>query len=243
MKILGVIPARYGSTRFPGKPLVAIKGQPMVWHVYERALAAGLDEVIVATDDVRIEAAVLERGGKVIMTASEHPSGTDRCGEVLQKLQAQQLAFDFVVNIQGDEPFIDPLQIQQLCAGLESGKITTLAKAITSIAQLQNPNTVKVVWSKKTQEALYFSRYPIPYWRGGGDAFGQHIYYKHVGLYGFDAAVLLALVQLPPASLELAESLEQLRWLENGYRIKVVETELEAKSVDVPEDLNQLTIQ
>lgn len=241
MKILGIIPARFGSTRFPGKPLADIQGQPMVWHVYERACSAGLEEVIVATDDERIEAAILERGGKVMMTATTHQSGTDRCGELLQKLSQQGQQFDFALNIQGDEPFINPIQIQELLSGLEKGKITTLVKKITSQEQLSNPNTVKAVWSRQTAEALYFSRFPIPYWRGTGEAFDKYNYYKHIGLYGFDTQVLSQLVALPPSLLELAESLEQLRWLENGYRIKVVETELEAKSVDSPEDLSKLT--
>lgn len=235
---LAIIPARFASTRFPGKPLVDIKGKPMIWHVYERALAAGLSEVVVATDDVRIMQAVGSRGGKVIMTASSHLSGTDRCGEVLVQMKKAGKFFDFVINLQGDEPFIEPEQIRLLCDSLENGKISTLIKKISLEEQLNNPNIVKAVWSKQTAEALYFSRYPIPYLRSGDkNALSKHDYYKHIGLYGFDAEVLEQLVKLQPSSLELAESLEQLRWLENGYRIKVVETYLETVGIDTPEDL------
>lgn len=236
--ILAIIPARFASTRFPGKPLVDIKGKPMIWHVYERALAAGLSDVVVATDDLRIMEAVTSRGGKALMTASSHLSGTDRCGEVLFQLKKTGQNFDFVINLQGDEPFIAPEQIRLLCDGLEKEKICTLVKKISQKEQLNNPNTVKAVWSKQTANALYFSRYPIPYLRSGDEnALSKHDFYKHIGLYGFDAQLLEQLVKLQPSSLELAESLEQLRWLENGYCIKVVETYLETQGIDTPEDL------
>ncbi len=241
MDILAIIPARYGSTRFPGKPLIEIEGQPMVWQTYLRAKEAGLEEVVVATDDRRIEQAVMERGGRVLMTSSLHLSGTDRCAEALALLEAEGKTYDFVLNIQGDEPFLQAQQIQALCRGLEKGTICTLAKRIEMAEQLQNPNTVKLVWSSITHRALYFSRYPIPYSRAeAGDILQQHHYYKHIGLYGFDAQLLPILAALPPSSLELAESLEQLRWLENGFPIAVVETIYEAQAIDSPEDLAKL---
>ncbi len=237
MKILGLIPARYASSRFPGKPLVNIKGQPMVWRVYEQARKAGLQQLLVATDDQRIYDAVESRGGQAIMTSRQHLSGTDRLGEAAQLLQSEGLAFDFVVNIQGDEPFIAPEQIQQLCQGLEKGKITTLVKRIEKEEELDNHNVVKAVWSIHTSLALYFSRYPIPYTRQKERSLSQTAYYKHIGLYGFDAQVLQELVKLPPAASELSESLEQLRWLEYGYPIKVLETNYESQGIDQPEDL------
>ena len=240
MKVLGIIPARFASTRFPGKPLVLIDDQPMVWHVYQRAVEAGLDEIMVATDDERIEEAVLERGGKVMMTSSEHLTGTDRCGEVVRKLLEAGQKFDFVINIQGDEPFIDPEQIRLLKSGLEKGKISTLIKALNDPNLLANPNVIKVAFSKQLWQALYFSRLPIPYWRSAGNPVKQHQYYKHIGMYGFDADLLLKLVELSPSPLELAESLEQLRWMEHGYLIKVIETHLETRGIDSPDDLERL---
>ena len=236
-KILTVIPARYASTRFPGKPLVDINGKPMIWQVYERALEAGLENVIVATDDDRIFEAVISRGGKAMMTSPDHISGTDRCAEVLHKLNAQGQSFDFLLNLQGDEPFIAKEQINLLCRGLEKNKICTLAKKIDSNYQLVNPNTVKIVWSSITQEALYFSRLPIPYLRAESEPLERHQYFKHIGIYGFDTKILNELIGLKPSSLEIAESLEQLRWMENGYRIKIIETTLESKGIDTPEDL------
>jgi 3-deoxy-manno-octulosonate cytidylyltransferase (CMP-KDO synthetase) len=239
-QILVIIPARYGSTRFPGKALVEIKGEPMVWQVYLRAMEAGLKNICVATDDSSIFDAVKAKGGNVIMTKSTHLSGTDRCAEVLE-IYPSQGNFDFVVNLQGDEPFIDPRQILELCNGLKKNKITTLVKKIEKKEQLNNPNCVKAVWSKITGEALYFSRYPIPFLRSEEQSdLERQVYYKHIGIYGFDANILKELVKLPPSPLELSESLEQLRWLENGYRISVCETEYESIGIDSPEDLKAL---
>lgn len=240
--ILAIIPARYGSTRFPGKALVEINGHPMVWQVYLRAMEAGLKNICVATDDTRIFDAVKSRGGNVRMTKASHPSGTDRCAEALAHFLKEGQNFDFVINLQGDEPFTDPRQILELCQGLEKGKITTQVKRIEKNEQLHNPNCVKAVWSKTTSEALYFSRYPIPYLRSLGQPdIKLQQYFKHIGLYGFDANILQELVKLPPSPLELAESLEQLRWLENGYSIKVCETTYESIGIDSPEDLKQLS--
>lgn len=238
---LAVIPARYGSTRFPGKALVKINGEPMVWQVYLRAMEAGLSNICVATDHKDIFDAVKTRGGEVLMTKSSHLSGTDRCAEVLDIYQADGKNFDFVINLQGDEPFIDPRQILELCNSLETGKICTQVKRIENSEQLTNPNCVKAVWSRNTMQAIYFSRYPIPYLRSEGQPnLSRQNYYKHIGIYGFDANILKEIVRLAPSSLELAESLEQLRWLENGFQIKVTETSHESIGIDSPEDLNQL---
>lgn len=240
-QILAIIPVRYGSTRFPGKALIEINGVPMVWQVYLRAMEAGLKNICVATDDNRIFDAVKVRGGNVIMTKSTHLSGTDRCAEALEIYPLQGNNFDFVINLQGDEPFIDPRQILELCNGLEKNKITTLVKQIEKTAELNNPNCVKAVWSKITGEALYFSRYPIPFLRSEGQPdLERQVYYKHIGIYGFDANILQELVKLQPSPLELSESLEQLRWLENGYRISVCETGYESFGIDSPEDLKEL---
>jgi 3-deoxy-manno-octulosonate cytidylyltransferase (CMP-KDO synthetase) len=238
--ILAIIPARFASTRFPGKPLIDIKGQPMVWQVYLRAMEAGLENIYVATDDMRIFEAIESRGGNALLTASSHLSGTDRCGELVQQLKKEGKSFDYVLNLQGDEPFIAPEQIKLLCSGLQRKKITTLVKKIEIPEQLENPNVVKTVWSKVTGYALYFSRFPVPFLRAGTPDIYRHDYYKHIGLYGFDAEILEKLVKLKPSPLELAESLEQLRWLENGYNIKVVETSLETIGIDSPEDLKHL---
>ena len=233
-KTLTVIPARYDSTRFPGKPLVSIKGHPMVWQVYCRAVESGLGHIVVATDDDRILQAVTERGGRAMLTSSEHQSGTDRCGEVLKKMMAEGEKFDFVINLQGDEPFIQPQQLQILTESLTKNTISTLVKKIEDKSQLDNPNIVKVVWSEQNLNAIYFSRLPIPYLR---DKTLDFTFYKHIGLYGFDAELLLKLTELQPSRLEKAESLEQLRWLENGFTIKVKETTLETFGIDTVEDL------
>jgi 3-deoxy-manno-octulosonate cytidylyltransferase (CMP-KDO synthetase) len=235
-KILTVIPARYASTRFPGKPLTPIKGEPMVWQVYCRAVESGLENIVVATDDERISQAVTERGGKAMLTSIDHQSGTDRCGEVLKKKMVEGEIFDFVINLQGDEPFIQPEQIQTLLKSLTVNSISTLVKKIEDRSQLENPNVVKVIWSEKNYHAIYFSRLPIPYLRDK-TLESDFIFYKHIGLYGFDANILLKLIELQPSRLEKAESLEQLRWLENGYTIKVAETNLETLGIDTLEDL------
>lgn len=238
MKILGVIPARYASTRFPGKPLAMIGGQTMVERVYRQAGKAGaLSAVVVATDDQRIADTVRSFGGEVVMTASEHPSGTDRCAEALRLVDGH---YDAVVNIQGDEPFIHPGQIDLLCGALaeEGAEIATLVKVIRHAHELNNPNSPKVVMASNG-DAMYFSRQAIPYFKGAdtADWIQHHTYYKHIGIYGYRADILPRLTRLAQGKLEQAESLEQLRWLEHGYRIRTRVTEAETIAVDTPEDL------
>jgi 3-deoxy-manno-octulosonate cytidylyltransferase (CMP-KDO synthetase) len=239
--ILGIIPARYASTRFPGKPLVDIGGRSMVRRVYEQASAALLlDRVVVATDDERILDHVRAFGGECFLTRADHPSGTDRCAEVARLFPEAEL----VVNIQGDEPFIQPGQIDLLAETLRQNPrfpLATLAKRIEQAEALFNPNVVKVVFSEKAG-AIYFSRQPLPFYRGAGtrDWLQQHAYFKHIGLYGYRRRMLLRLARLRPTPLERAESLEQLRWLEHGLRIKVAVTELETIGIDSPEDLKGL---
>jgi 3-deoxy-manno-octulosonate cytidylyltransferase (CMP-KDO synthetase) len=242
MNILGIIPARYASSRFPGKPLVDIAGKSMIQRVYEQAKkCVHLTEVIVATDDPRIYDHVLGFGGMVIMTSSDHQSGTDRCAEVA--LQHPQ--YHVIINIQGDEPYIDPEQIGKLaaCFNNESTEIATLIKKVANPQELFNPNSPKVVINKLS-EAIYFSRLPLPYIRGQEQEnwLSHYTYFKHIGIYGYRADVLQQITKLPVSSLEKAESLEQLRWIENGYRIKVAETELETFAIDTPEDLANLKI-
>jgi 3-deoxy-manno-octulosonate cytidylyltransferase (CMP-KDO synthetase) len=237
--ILGIIPARYASTRFPGKPLVMIDGKPMIQRVYEQALKADLDAVVVATDDVRIADAVRSFGGNVVMTSENHPSGTDRCAEALQLFEGDWKA---VVNIQGDEPYIQPSQINAVASLLKNGApIATLVKKIDSAEELSNINSPKVVLSN-TGNALYFSRQPIPYQKGIdiSEWLNHGNYYKHIGIYGYQAAILPELTQLKQSKLEMAESLEQLRWLENGYTIKTAETAENTVAIDTPEDLSRL---
>lgn len=238
---LGVIPARFASTRFPGKPLADIRGKSMIRRVYEQAAKARrLDELVVATDDERIAEHVMAFGGAVMLTRDDHPSGTDRCAEVARRYPAAQR----ILNIQGDEPFIQPEQIDLLMETLVSHRhfsIATLAKKIEDPGLLSNPNVVKVVFSEK-QGALYFSRHPIPFLRGikPEEWHAQHTFYKHIGLYGFRRHTLLRVARLAPTPLERAESLEQLRWLEHGIRIAVGITEWETAGVDTPEDLLKL---
>ena len=240
MKILGIIPARYASTRFPGKPMVDIGGKVMIQRVYEQCLKCpGLDEVFVATDDERILNHIHSFGGKAVMTSADHQSGTDRCAEVA----ANHPEYDVVINIQGDEPYIDPVQIAKVaaCFNTPDAQIATLIKKITVADDLHNVNSPKVIINKLA-EAIYFSRTAIPYLRGQEpNEWLQHFtYFKHIGIYGFRSEVLQAVTRLPVSSLEKAESLEQLRWIENGYRIKVAETDLETQAVDTPEDLEKL---
>lgn len=239
MVILGIIPARYASTRFPAKPLADINGKSMIQRVVEQARqTTSLSRVVVATDDERIRAHVADFGGEVVMTSVHHQSGTDRCQEVVQQLG---LSADYVVNIQGDEPFIQPRQIDLLTSVLDGvTELATLVKAISDPQTLLSPNTAKVVLST-TGEALFFSRQPIPYLRGKPTEtwLAAHTYYKHIGLYAYRTDILAQLTQLPPSSLELAESLEQLRWLENGYRIRTVLTNLDTHGIDTPEDLEK----
>ena len=242
MKILGIIPARYASTRFPGKPLVDIAGKSMIQRVYEQAKKCiHLTEVIIATDDARIYDHVIGFGGVVAMTSAGHQSGTDRCAEVA--LQYPQ--YDVIINIQGDEPFIDPEQITKLtsCFNNPDTQIATLVKKVQTETELFNTNSPKVVINKLS-EAVYFSRSPLPHIRGQEQSkwLNSFAYFKHIGIYGYRADVLQQITKLPVSSLEKAESLEQLRWIENGYRIKVAETELETYAVDTPEDLENLTL-
>lgn len=240
MKIIGIIPARYASTRFPGKPLVDIAGKSMIQRVYEQVKGcASLSEVIVATDDPRIEAHVKSFAGNVLLTSDTHQSGTDRCAEVMEKVAG----FDIAINIQGDEPFINPLQIELLCAlfNEDSTQIGTLIKRIDNLADLFKESTPKVVLNA-AHEAVYFSRQTIP--------FQQHIepknwldnynYYKHIGIYGYRKEVLSQITKLPVSSLEKAEGLEQLRWIENGFSIKVAETLHDTIAVDHPSDVQNI---
>ncbi len=239
MRFLGIIPARYASTRFPAKPLAILGGKPVIQRVYEQ-VAGILDDAYVATDDERIESAVKAFGGKVVMTSTKHNSGTDRCYEALTKISGQ---FDVVVNIQGDEPFIQPSQLEALKACFDDSQtqIATLVKPFTaedSFEALQNVNSPKVVLNKY-HHAMYFSRSIIPYQRNAENNvwLENHVYYKHIGLYAYRSEVLKEITALPQSSLELAESLEQLRWLENGYKIKVGISEVETIGIDTPEDL------
>lgn len=239
MKFLGIIPARYASTRFPAKPLALLGGKPVIQRVYEQVVKL-LDDAVVATDDERIEAAVKAFGGKVVMTSTSHRSGTDRCYEALTKVDGE---FDVVINIQGDEPFIQPSQIRTVmdCFEDSSTQIATLVKPFTpqdGFDALENVNSPKVVVNKQMQ-ALYFSRSIIPFFRNKDkkEWLTGHTYYKHIGLYAYRTEVLKEITQLPQSSLELAESLEQLRWLENGYVIKVGESQVETIGIDTPEDL------
>src|SRR3569833_587445 len=238
MTILGIIPARYASTRFPGKPLVDIAGKSMIQRVYEQAKkCVHLTEVTVATDDTRIYDHVLGFGGSAVMTSSDHQSGTDRCAEVAQ----QHPQYNVIINIQGDEPFIDPEQISKLaaCFNNPDTQIATLIKRVANEQELFNVNSPKVIINKLS-EAVYFSRSPLPHIRGQEQQnwLNCFTYFKHIGIYGFRADVLQQITKLPVSSLEKAESLEQLRRIENGYRIKVAETELETHAIDTPEDLD-----
>jgi 3-deoxy-manno-octulosonate cytidylyltransferase (CMP-KDO synthetase) len=236
MRIIGIIPARYQSSRFPGKPLVEIKGKTMIRRVYEQAsLCSDLSEVIVATDDSRIFNHVKQFGGKAVMTSPQHQSGTERCAEVLN-----QISCEAVINIQGDEPFINPLQIKQVAQLLKNGStIATLIKKIEDIKILKNPNIPKVVIDK-TGKALYFSRAAIPYVRDGEEPLKTHVFYKHIGIYGYFSETLKEIVKLKPSPLETAEKLEQLRWLEHGFSIQTAETQIETHGIDTPEDLERI---
>jgi len=239
-KIVGIIPSRYASTRFPAKPLVGIAGKTMIQRVYEQASKANkLSKVIVATDDQRIFDHVKEFDGEVMMTSAEHQTGTDRCAEVLSKLDN----VDVVINIQGDEPFIDPDQIDQVAGLFESkdAQIGSLVKEIENEDDLFSNTVVKVVKSK-TGKAIYFSRAVIPFVKGVDqkDWLKHTAYFKHIGIYGYRANVLKSISKLPQTELEKSESLEQLRWLENGFTIQLAETEHESNSVDTPEDLDRM---
>jgi 3-deoxy-manno-octulosonate cytidylyltransferase (CMP-KDO synthetase) len=242
MRFVGIIPARFASTRFPGKPLVDIGGKSMIQRVYEQ-VSKVLADVYVATDDQRIFDAVLAFGGRAIMTSDQHKSGTDRCYEAYSKLSGN---FDVVINVQGDEPFIQPEQIETLkdCFKSTETEIATLAKRFTEkdgFEALNNPNSPKLVVNK-SDEAMYFSRSIIPFRRGAEtvDWISLNTYLKHVGIYAYRADVLRQLTELEQSPLEISESLEQLRWLENGFRIKVGYTDVETVGIDTPEDLEKV---
>ena len=241
LKFLGIIPARYASTRFPAKPLAMLGGKTVIQRVYEQVVGI-LDDAYVATDDERIEEAVKAFGGKVVMTSVNHKSGTDRCYEAYTKIEGD---FDVIVNIKGDEPFIQPSQLETVKACFDdiATQIATLVKPFTpenGFEALENINSPKVVLNKN-MNALYFSRSIIPYQRNveKQDWLKNHTYYKHIGLYAYRAEVLKEITSLPQSSLELAESLEQLRWLENGYTIKAGITEVETIGIDTPQDLEK----
>ncbi|MEP6737873.1 MAG: 3-deoxy-manno-octulosonate cytidylyltransferase [Chryseolinea sp.] len=239
MSILGIIPSRYASSRFHAKPLVMIKGKSMIQRVYEQAKRSSLlTDVVVATDNIEIYDHVDGFEGKVCMTSDSHVSGTDRCYEALL---LQNTRYDYVINIQGDEPFIQPDQIDLLASKLDDKvEIATLVKSIKSREELFNPNLVKAVFSYK-MEALYFSRSPIPHIRNANESqwIEKHKFFKHIGMYAYRADILKQLTNLPVSTLEKAESLEQLRWLENGYKITIAETFTETLGIDTPEDLKK----
>ena len=240
---VAIIPARYASTRFPGKPLADIGGKPMIERVYMRVHEV-FNYVWVATDDERIEEAVKGFGGNVVMTSTEHRSGTDRAAEALEKIeQATGLKFDVVINVQGDEPFVAEEHLTKVSALFDdpSTEIATLVKPFSDLEDIFNPNSPKVVLGADSR-AMMFSRSAIPYLRGVEPSQWQrsHNYYKHIGLYAYRSDVLRAITRLPQGELEKAESLEQLRWLENGYSIRVAETFTETFAVDTPEDLQNV---
>ncbi|MDD2961366.1 MAG: 3-deoxy-manno-octulosonate cytidylyltransferase [Muribaculaceae bacterium] len=239
LNYIGIIPARYASSRFPGKPLVKICGISMIERVYKRAKQA-LDQVIVATDDIRIYNAVKKFGGEAVMTSPSHKSGTDRCLEAYQKIGSNA---DVVINIQGDEPFISPTQIETIknCFDSNEIKIATLVKEFNSnysFSQLEDPNTPKVIVTKD-MFAQYFSRSIIPYIRGieKDNWTKNHKFYTHVGMYAYRISTLKEITSLQQSNLEIAESLEQLRWIENGYKIKVGITNFQSIGIDTPKDL------
>lgn len=241
MKILGVIPSRYGSTRFPGKPLIDIDGKSMIQRVYEQAKKSTLlNSVIVATDDERIFNHVKSFNGEVMMTVDSHESGTERCAEVVNKLDE---SFDVIINIQGDEPFINPEQINQLCLCFNDDKtdIATLIKKINSEEELFNPNRPKVVIDENNF-AKMFSRNAIPEFTNikKEEWLTHHTFYKHIGIYGYRTNVLSQISLLPTSPLEQKERLEQLRWIENNYTIKVAITDFEAIAIDTPDDLKKI---
>lgn len=240
MKILGIIPARFESTRFPGKVLVDINGMSMVQRVYEQAnKSTYLDKVIIATESQEVKSHVEGFGGEAVLTDDNHASGTDRCYEALM---LQKEDYDYVINIQGDEPFIAPTQINELAALLDGTvELATLIKKITTSSELFNYGEVKTVFNDN-MEALYFSRQPIPYCRNEGEMewLSHQDYYKHIGIYAYRADMLEKVSKLPVSNLEKAESLEQLRWIENGLKIKLAYTEHESVCIDTKEDLDRV---
>jgi len=236
MKYIGIIPARYASTRFPGKPLAVLGGKTVIQRVYEQAVSV-LPEAYVATDDERIFACVEAFGGRAVMTRADHKSGTDRIQEAAEKTGTDA---DVIINIQGDEPFVQPSQIETLMHLFDDAEtqIGTLGKRFETIEAVKNPNSPKIVVDRRGF-ALYFSRSIIPFIRGVEPQqwFGRYPFLKHLGIYAYRRSVLSEITKLPQSPLELAESLEQLRWLQNGYRIRVGETDVETVGIDTPEDL------
>ncbi|MBE6265619.1 MAG: 3-deoxy-manno-octulosonate cytidylyltransferase [Prevotella ruminicola] len=238
MKFMAIIPARYASTRYPGKPLAILGGKTVIQRVYEQVKSV-LDDVYVATDDDRIYNTVTDFGGKAVMTRADHKSGTDRIEEAAEKIG---LDADVIINVQGDEPFIQPSQIKTLMQLFDAPEtqIGTLGKPFVSIDAVENPNSPKIVTDNRGF-ALYFSRSIIPYIRGKerDSWFGEYPFLKHLGIYAYRREVLAEVTKLPMSSLEKAESLEQLRWLQNGYRIRVGLTDIETVGIDTPEDLTR----
>ncbi len=238
MKFTGIIPARYASSRFPGKPLAILGGKPVIQRVYEQ-VATVLDDAYVATDDERIFNTVVGFGGKAVMTRTDHKSGTDRIQEAVEKLGCTA---DVIVNVQGDEPFIQRSQIETVCQCFKDSatQIATLGKPFESVEAMKNPNSPKIVLDNR-HCAMYFSRSVIPFIRGVEESewLDKYPFLKHIGLYAYRREVLAEVTRLPQSSLEKAESLEQLRWLQNGYRIKVGLTNVETVGIDTPEDLKR----
>lgn len=237
MKVIGIIPARYSSSRFPGKPLIDIKGKTMIQRVYEGVQKSDkFSDIIVATDDERIKSAVESFGGVCMMTSDSHTTGTDRCGEIAAKISDA----DVVVNIQGDEPLVDYRQLDQLIGAFEeeSTEIATLGINLSNTDDLTNPNRIKLVLNHN-DEAMYFSRSPIPnQHHAKSDALKEFNLLRHIGLYAYRRKTLMEIIDLKPTLLEKVESLEQLRWMFYGYKIKVVQTTIETPNIDVPEDLD-----
>lgn len=238
MKFIGIIPARYASTRFPGKPLALLGGKPVIQHVYEK-VAAVLEAAYVATDDERIYDVVKSFSGQVVMTRTDHKSGTDRIEEAIEKIGGE---LDVVVNVQGDEPFVAKSQLDTICHCFDdpTTQIATLGKPFESMEAVQNPNSPKIVVDNMGF-AMYFSRSVIPYVRGKEKSswLTHYPFLKHLGIYAYRKDVLRQITQLPQSSLEIAESLEQLRWLQNGFKIKVGTTDVETVGIDTPQDLER----
>lgn len=243
MDFIAIIPARYASTRFPGKPLALINGKSMIRRVYEQA-SKSFETVYIATDDKRISDKIKEFGGKYVMTSRRHKSGTDRCAEAIEKIrEIENKEFDVIVNVQGDEPFVQPEQFEQIKKPFrfKRTQIASLAKPIINHDDIFNPNKPKLIFNNK-KEAIYFSRSPIPFIRGKRENkwISQHQFYKHIGLYAYRYNILREISKLNQTPLEKAESLEQLRWLENRYKIKIEITEHEAVSIDTKKDLERI---
>jgi 3-deoxy-manno-octulosonate cytidylyltransferase (CMP-KDO synthetase) len=238
VRIIGVIPARYDSSRFPGKPLIDLKGKSMIQRVYEGASKAKMiSEIIVATDDERIFNHVKSFGGKAIMTSQDHTTGTDRCAEV-----ARNIACDIVINIQGDEPLVSADQLDTLCKSFEDSTVEIATLGIDNVTEgeLLNPNRIKIV-TGHNGDALYFSRSAIPNSQNSNNgARAAYPFLRHIGLYGYRISTLLEITSLAPTLLERVESLEQLRWLYYGYPIRVVKTDIETPNIDVPEDVDKV---